>query len=253
MPRYSPSIWSISFHVDISRLEYSIHISISSRLGILFHTNARGAAHYISISSSVLSYQMQESHIGDDSTDVRRIRLGNMSAQVFQILLSFARTFRLPPGLDDDSAWELRNYAHYFDWDLLEAACEELIATRLKPESVCAIWTIAEKCHASTLAEMCQKYFTDTFSLSSMSPSFFVLQKPLLKRALESGNINCDAKVIFNALNTWARFQHHANALSRNAPFDPLHYIGDLLPPCTLFNSRYVFGTGRNLWRHFLD
>eukprot|EP01122_Echinamoeba_exundans_P004153 TRINITY_DN14165_c0_g1_i1.p1 TRINITY_DN14165_c0_g1~~TRINITY_DN14165_c0_g1_i1.p1 ORF type:complete len:263 (+),score=42.48 TRINITY_DN14165_c0_g1_i1:82-870(+) len=183
----------------------------------------------------------------------RVIRLDNITLPVFHILLAFARTLKLPSSsLDEESIWELRSYAHYLDWDLLEFACEQSLAARLEPSTVCLVWNLAERNQAVGLSEMCQKFFTKNFADTASTASFFMLRKELLARALRTGDIECDNEVIIRALFIWARFQHHSVPENRSTQYDPLRYVGDLLPPSTLFNTQTkaaVLGYGSPLSR----
>jgi hypothetical protein len=182
---------------------------------------------------------LQEAQLQEGNQRV--IHLENITLPVFHVLLAFARTLKLPSAsLDEDSIWELRSYAHYLDWELLEFACEESIASRLEPSTVCLVWNIAERHQAVGLSEMCQKFFTKNFVDTAATAAFFTLRKELLARALRTGDIECDNEIIIRALFIWARFQHHSVPENRSTRYDPLRYVGDLLPPSTLFNTQYV-------------
>lgn len=153
--------------------------------------------------------------------------------------------------MDDNSLWELRSYAQYLDWEMLEFACEEGISTRLEPSTVCLVWNVAEKNRATSLSELCQKFFTRHFAATATTANFFTLRKELLARALMTGEIECDEAVIIRALFIWARFQHHSIPENSGHPYDPLRYVGDLLPPSTLFNQRCVSVLVKHVFRIF--
>jgi hypothetical protein len=101
------------------------------------------------------------------------------------------------------------------------------------------LWNLADSKDQTTLSELCQKFFIQNFEEVSQTIGFLTLKKSLLKRALATGNIDCSAEFILNALKGWARYQllsHNIHCLMYNSEEKLYQFLEELLPPNTFFN-----------------
>jgi hypothetical protein len=101
------------------------------------------------------------------------------------------------------------------------------------------IWNLADSKEQTTLSELCQKFFIQNFREVTHTIGFLTLKKSLLKRALATGDIDCSAEFILNALKGWARYQllsQNIHCLMHNSEEKLYQYLEELLPPNTFFN-----------------
>jgi hypothetical protein len=128
-----------------------------------------------------------------------------VSSTVFELVLLYLDTRKIPKSLGSDQLWELRNYTAYLGIEAMEQSCEELIARDLTPQSCPLIWMLANKHRAETLFDLCLKYFTINFKDVCRHSEYLILDRALLHAALNTGAIECSTDSMMKALVVWAR------------------------------------------------
>jgi hypothetical protein len=169
------------------------------------------------------------------------IHIGNLTASTFWIVMAFVCTGKLQGLTTIDEAFSLFSVAEYLMFPDFDLALQIWIGQNLQNYSVCEVWNLADSRDHSTLSELCLKFFIRNFAEVVKTIGFLKLKKCLLKQALATGDIQCSAEFILNALKGWARYQmlnQDLNYFTYSSEEKIYQFLAELLPPNTFFNYR---------------